>query len=231
MTEAEWLKCADPDAMIERYGGASRARKLRLFLCACCREVWDFLCSEASRRGVEVAEAFADGLTNADELEHACRLIVASMDLYGDEPIYDPAYWACRTTIAEGYPRCLVYAQRRNTVPIRDEGVDYPNGFDDYQRRCHELEAAQTRVQASLVREIFGNPFRPVSFDPAWRTNTALTLARQMYESREFGAAPILADALQDAGCDADELLNHLRDTSAVHVRGCWALDLLLGKE
>ncbi|MBM3979141.1 MAG: hypothetical protein FJ304_02435 [Planctomycetes bacterium] len=81
------------------------------------------------------------------------------------------------------------------------------------------------------MRDIFGNPFRPVAFDPAWRTDTALTLARQMYDTREFSAAPILADALQDAGCDCDELLNHLRETSATHVRGCWALDLVLGKE
>ncbi len=83
----------------------------------------------------------------------------------------------------------------------------------------------------SLMREIFVNPFRPVTLDPAWRTDTALILARQMYESREFGTAPILADALQDAGCDSDDLLNHLRDTSATHVRGCWALDMVLGKE
>jgi hypothetical protein len=81
-----------------------------------------------------------------------------------------------------------------------------------------------------LTRDIFGNPFRPVAFSPTWRTDTAIALARQMYESRDFGAMPILADALQDAGCDNDDILSHCRDANQPHVRGCWVLDLLLGK-
>jgi hypothetical protein len=84
---------------------------------------------------------------------------------------------------------------------------------------------------APLFRDICGNPFRPVIFDPAWRTDTAVSLARTMYESRDFSATPILADALQDAGCDNHDILNHCRDTSAPHVRGCWVVDLVLGKE
>ncbi|MCI0700007.1 MAG: hypothetical protein L0241_02855 [Planctomycetia bacterium] len=81
-----------------------------------------------------------------------------------------------------------------------------------------------------LLREVFGNPFRPVDF-AAWRTDTALSLARQMYESREFSTMPILADALQDAGCDNDDVLSHCRDAKQVHVRGCWVVDGVLGKE
>jgi hypothetical protein len=82
-----------------------------------------------------------------------------------------------------------------------------------------------------LLRDVFGNPFRPVAFSPEWRTDTAVTLARQMYEAREFGVMPILADALQDAGCDSEEILSHCRDPKQVHVRGCWVVDLVLGKE
>ncbi|MBP3956210.1 hypothetical protein J8F10_13045 [Gemmata sp. G18] len=74
-------------------------------------------------------------------------------------------------------------------------------------------------------------PFRSVSFSPSWRTSTAIALAGQMYESREFGAMPILADALQDAGCDSADVLDHCRDAGAPHVRGCWVVDLVLGKE
>jgi hypothetical protein len=81
-----------------------------------------------------------------------------------------------------------------------------------------------------LVRDIFANPFRPVSFSPAWRTDTAVALARQMYGSRDFGAMPILADALQDAGCDNGAILSHCRDATLTHVRGCWVVDLVLGK-
>jgi hypothetical protein len=81
-----------------------------------------------------------------------------------------------------------------------------------------------------LIYDIFGNPFRSVPFSPAWRTDTALSLARQMYNSREFSAMPILADALQDVGCDNEAILSHCRDTSPTHVRGCWVVDLVLGK-
>jgi hypothetical protein len=84
--------------------------------------------------------------------------------------------------------------------------------------------------QAELARDIFGNPFRPVAFSPAWRTDTAVALARQMYGSRDFGAMPILADALQEAGCDSEEVLSHCRGPGP-HVRGCWVVDLVLGKE
>src|SRR5204862_7016701 len=90
---------------------------------------------------------------------------------------------------------------------------------------------AESLHHVRLLRDIFGNPFRPVAFSPEWRTDTAIALARQMYESREFGATPILADALQDAGCDNDDILAHCRDASATHVRGCWVVDLVLGKE
>ncbi|AWM42440.1 hypothetical protein C1280_29445 [Gemmata obscuriglobus] len=78
--------------------------------------------------------------------------------------------------------------------------------------------------------EVAGNPFQPSHFVPAWRTDTVTALAKQMYETRDFAAMPILADALQDAGCDSDALLRHCRG-EGTHVRGCWALDLVLGLE
>ncbi|MCE9560797.1 MAG: hypothetical protein K8U57_01955 [Planctomycetes bacterium] len=84
-------------------------------------------------------------------------------------------------------------------------------------------------AQAALLRDIFGNPFRPVSLDPSWLTTTVLALAQQMYESRDFSTMPILADALQDAECDNAEILDHCRSGGS-HVRGCWLIDLMLGK-
>jgi hypothetical protein len=85
-------------------------------------------------------------------------------------------------------------------------------------------------AQVKLVRDIFGNPFRPVSFDSDWRTSTAVALAQQMYDSRDFSVMPILADALQDAGCGNEDVLGHCRAADGVHVRGCWVVDLVLGK-
>jgi hypothetical protein len=86
-------------------------------------------------------------------------------------------------------------------------------------------------AQCDLIRDIFGNPFRSLSFSPAWRTSTVVSLARGMYDSRAFSAMPILADALQDAGCDNADILNHCRDPEQPHVRGCWVVDLMLGRE
>jgi hypothetical protein len=83
----------------------------------------------------------------------------------------------------------------------------------------------------ALLRDIFGNRFRSVAIPRKWQTDTAITLARQMYDSRDFGAMPILADALQDAGCDDEAILSHCRDPNQVHVRGCWVVDLVLGKQ
>ena len=82
---------------------------------------------------------------------------------------------------------------------------------------------------AGLLREIFGNPFRPVALDPRWLTSDAVALARGVYADGAFDRLPILADALQDAGCDNPNILDHLRGDRG-HVRGCWALDLILAK-
>ena len=84
-------------------------------------------------------------------------------------------------------------------------------------------------LNAMLLRDIVGNPFRPFSVDPAWLTSTVVTLATGIYEQRAFDRMPILADALQDAGCEDADILNHCRG-GGPHVRGCWVVDLLLGK-
>jgi hypothetical protein len=88
----------------------------------------------------------------------------------------------------------------------------------------------QLRPPAGPLRDVFGNPFRPVPFSPGWRTSDAVAVARGGYESRDFGVLPILADTLQDAGCEDERLLGHCRGDGP-HVRGCWALDLVLGLE
>jgi hypothetical protein len=82
----------------------------------------------------------------------------------------------------------------------------------------------------SLLRCIFGNPFRPVAVDPSWLTSDVVALAEGIYQDRAFDRMPILADALQDAGCEHEDVLNHCRQPGE-HVRGCWVVDLLLGKK
>ena len=89
---------------------------------------------------------------------------------------------------------------------------------------------AEQGSQADLLRDIFGNPFRPVTLNPAWRTGNVTALAQSIYDDRAFDRMPILADALEDAGCDNADILNHCRQPGE-HVRGCWVVDLVLGKE
>jgi hypothetical protein len=98
--------------------------------------------------------------------------------------------------------------------------------YDPDPRAIDSLERECIQFAAEWCEKRWGP-----SFDPAWRTDTVLALARQMYESRDFSAMPILADALQDAGCDCDDILSHCREAHATHVRGCWVVDLVLGKE
>jgi hypothetical protein len=87
----------------------------------------------------------------------------------------------------------------------------------------------EARYQCRLLRCLFGNPFRPARFDPSWRTCEVVTLAEGVYADRAFDRLPILADALEDAGCDDGNMLAHLR-TDPDHARGCWVVDLILGK-
>jgi hypothetical protein len=102
-------------------------------------------------------------------------------------------------------------------------------GYDCIPRWRETVSALNSEFRF-LLRECVGNPFRPVTFSPSWRTDTAVSLARGMYESRDFSAMPILADALQDAGCENEDVLSHCRDEKQVHVRGCWVVDLVLNK-
>jgi hypothetical protein len=108
---------------------------------------------------------------------------------------------------------------------IADTEVEQANGFF--------VLAAVSDAQATnaaLLREIFGNPFRPVAFDPAWRTPSVAAIAQTIYTERRFADMPILADALEEAGCTKADLLDHCRGAGE-HTLGCWALDLILGKE
>jgi hypothetical protein len=221
MTEEEWFAWSDPYEFLGgwswRYWELPRpafsGRKLRLFAVACARCVSRFCESDLARTAIGAAEESADARTN----EQRVRLKLHRIRLH--------EYWggaseqelACALVRANPYYAAITTAQR----------AIY---FDSATKTIETVEQ-ERHLQGSLLRDIVGNPFRPVAFSPAWRTSTAVALARQMYDSREFGAMPILADALQDAGCEDEAILNHCRDANQPHVRGCWVVDLVLGKE
>lgn len=223
MTEAEWLTCVDPEPLLGHLRGTASDRKLRLLACSCARRIWgaaEECRGEKMHPQVVLAEAFAEGCAAPEEVD-AAR---ANEWGVGEYSSFACALYAGYATIERDAASAASSAARSAAVGfvmIARESRGWGNSEND-RDAVTAVHRAELAHQAALVREIFSNPFRPVTFSPAWRTGTALTLARQMYESREFSAMPILADALQDAGCDSDEVLSHCRG-SGPHVRGCWS--------
>jgi hypothetical protein len=98
-----------------------------------------------------------------------------------------------------------------------------------YDQTVDSVRTEAERIQGLLIECIFGNPFRPVAFAPSWRSETAVALAAGIYSERAFDRLPVLADALEEAGCDDPDVLSHLRGPGP-HARGCWVVDAVLGK-
>jgi hypothetical protein len=227
MTEAEWLASDDPDAIAKFPFDGVGDRKLRLFACACCRRVWQHMTDECCRRAVELAEEYADGRATAEVLSSA-----HNDALLAEYAAQDVAYNAGRgTDSAESFAAEAAYHASGHRAFI-DEGAAAAAsaaGWDDSLRSAKPGWGIERRIQAHYLRDIFGNPFRPVIANPSWLTSTVTALARGIYADRAFDRLPILADALQDAGCDHHDILAHCRDTQLTHVRGCWVVDLVLG--
>jgi hypothetical protein len=208
MDEEKWLTCADPDQLLSMLYDPVRVsyRKLRLFACACCRLLPDFMASQPDRESLEFAEREADGLVPPDAE-------------FPDEEF--DIRW---------YRRDPWNSAARAVTSFRDSLFDQHHLHQATVGESEEVLARGNWQLAEILREIVGNPFRPISADPAWLTSDVPALARGIYDERAFDRMPILADALQDAGCDNTDVLNHCRDANQIHVRGCWVVDLLLGK-
>jgi hypothetical protein len=224
VTEAEWLACDDAETGLHFVRSRASWRKLRLFMVGCCRRVWPAITEESHRRAVEVAERFADGRAAEAEREAAFQALSRSAPLWlGSGQSLARAPLACRLCVG------AKAGDNAPLVSLLTAGVAASAASPDEPDCWKEGTRQELTEQAGLVRCIFGNPFRPVKFDPHWRTDTAVSLARQMYESRDFTAIPILADAIQDAGCGNADVLDHCRNPGP-HVRGCWVVDLVLEK-
>lgn len=228
MTEEEWLNAASSWRMLnnvqELFGRQKKYwwdRKYRLFGCACFRAVWELLPDEVLHSAVVVAEKYTDGLCDKSDLDEARRAIIQQ------------SHW-----LKSVYVECCLQLLLRTARKTAESGlrachwekVNCALSTEDLKRERREQEARLARLHCEIIRDIFGNPFRLVAFPTHWRTSTAVAIARQMYELRDFSAVPILADALQDGGCDNEDVLTHCRDVNAIHVRGCWVVDAVLGK-
>jgi hypothetical protein len=214
MTEAEWLACEDPQAMVAFALESMSARKRRLLSVARARMVWHLMTDGRSRDAVEVAERHADGAAD----EHALTVARdgadgAQFDVWEDRQnqvgTYKPeqwdaslwAYWAV------------------------DDAYDL-NFEADMVARMGLRPAALAGLLRDLVRHPASPGGRLLGEPPG---PDAGRMARHAYDARDWGVLPVLADALEEQGCADDALLSHMR-SEGPHVRGCWALDLILGK-
>jgi hypothetical protein len=238
MTEEEWLACEAPDALLDYLqpieGDEACIRRIRLFTCACCRLLWTELPTEAAKL-LALAERHADGklkkgkeklpskTTQLSGIDARLRAAQSAAFRYDRVDLFRGAIRSARDIV-------VWEADEAHFGHLRDLARDQLP-YEVFQEVRGPAEAAARAAQMRLLRDIFGNPFRPITFSPEWRTMDVMLLARGIYAEKAFDRMPILADALQDAGCDSDALLSHLRDPHAAHVRGCWALDLVLGKE
>jgi hypothetical protein len=216
MTEAEWDKSWLPHELIDGTRPLHTWRKLLLLGCACSR----FGVAHDRDPGGVIADALAylervadAGPWPTDWLERRTRVT----DLYdGDGP---------RRKLLDAMYHAFGIAQRAeiNSARALAELVMNHVGRPDHIRADHE-------AMRGFVLDILGHPFRPVAFDPRWRSADAVGLARGIYDERAFERMPLLADALMDAGCADEQVLAHCR-SDGPHVRGCWVVDLVLGKE
>jgi hypothetical protein len=233
MTESEWLTSEDPTPMLECLRGKVSDRKLRLFACACVRRVWRFLDLAVSRRAVEVTEQFADGEVSASDREDATEAA------YG--PV-DPNAGPEQTGKVQCAALAAFWAITDDAVQAADAAADavgeavFLTG-DRNSRTADDAcqaEHAERAAQCHLVRDVFG--LRPGSAPTAtdaallaWDNGAIPALARSIYDDRALDRLPILADALEDAGCADRPILDHCRGPGP-HCRGCWVVDLVLGK-
>jgi len=227
----------------EQFDEASRTgheRKFRLFACACCRRIWDRIPEDCNRDAVVAVEDYLAGRLSGSELWTA---LVASSAVEGKSDgsgkRSEQGYWAVKY-LGRGFYKMsaaessLIVASKVLFLTDEQYGWESGVGHASFGRFRWPLPIpakvdAERATQAALLRCVFGNPIHPIDFNAAWRSPNVIDIARRVYDDRAFDHMPILADALQDAGCEIDEILNHCRG-SGPHIKGCWVVDACLEK-
>jgi hypothetical protein len=221
MTEADWLACADPSAMLLFLKGKASARKLRLFACECVRHIWQYLRERRLRKLVGISERYADGLAQERGLRSA---LVAAQNVQTSSCVMTRGP-IVRTAAAAVVGLGPALNAEFVTGIVADVSGLVAQG--DALRRTWKARAAvreaeceaafrsgrdrEKQVLADLLREIFGNPISLMAFETSWRSPATLAIARTAYEDRRFEDFPLLADALEEAGCANPDILSHCR--------------------
>jgi hypothetical protein len=207
MNEAEWLASADPARMLQFLGTRARDRKVRLLVIACCRRQRHTV---REHDALDLLELHADGRLSGRRSKEAAR-VAYGLSTVESVFIVQPA--------RRFAPAALDHFAAISDQPAGQSAAESP------------INAAR-RVQADMIRCVFGNPFHPPAAPAswlAWNDGAIRKMAQPIYDARAFDRLPLLADALEDAGCTDADILSHCRNDSE-HVRGCWVVDLLLGK-
>jgi hypothetical protein len=215
MDEARWLGCTDLQALLTFLRGRVSERKLRLFAIACCRRLDRLVISPEARAALEVAERFAEGQASPRDLRLARRAVRRRSYEWFVRAAAEHRASSAAEVVAEAVPLAAAGAVTSHGTPL-----------------WSFTRTAEQRALCVLLREVVGNPFTPSRCEPAWlewNGGCVLGLVQSIYEERAFERLPILADALEDAGCADPSILTHCRAPSG-HVRGCWVVDLLLSK-
>lgn len=242
MTEPEWLFSEDPALMVNFLRGKTSDRKMRLFACACCRTVWPSI-PAAFQEAIRAAEEYADGC--ATRLEYGRAVSAAHRVRQKSNALERAAYDAARSGgdpafVAESIARVVAYAAAPDPSPVaRVTIVDGQPMWEEIPPNADRLRwkasfASHLLRETSLLRDIIGPLiFRPIDLQGGvlkWNDGTVVNLAQDIYREGAIDRLPILADALEEAGCNEAEIISHCREPRQ-HVRGCWLIDLLLGKE
>jgi hypothetical protein len=242
VTEREWLACTDPRRMLRFLSGVGGDRKLRLFTVACFKLLLLYLGDDRGEAVIEVLERHAEGSDGAGELS-AAHLAVSPARLAAQAHpfqlgVFEEVVGAATLPSAFGAAWMMAGAVPdaigRNALS-EFESRHWWERAREKGREAHDRASAQAEQQeAALLRDLFGPlPLGRISIPPAvlaWQGGTVVKMATAIYEGRRWEDMPLLGDALEDAGCTDADLLGHLRGPGP-HVRGCWAVDLLLGKE
>lgn len=250
MTETEWQECISPELMLAHLGEGASPRKRCLLACACVRRIWPLLDHEHLRQAVKVAERFADGRVAAKVVDKARRLVRRLREEREIEAGLRGTWMARAARAAAQAVEALLPEQGPILIAPRDvrEPPDVVSATRTARTAARAAEAARedetiaaietirrlhTLDAVELVREIFGNPFRPAVIDPCWldwKKGKIPRMAHVIYRKRCFRNLPLLADALEEAGCSDSAILTHCR-APVDHARGCWVVDLLLRME
>lgn len=230
MTEAEWLQCRDPERLLTHVAGDATPRQLRLLAAAACRRVGKLITDPDQRKAVALVERYADGEATDAERAEMIGALSLTCELEDTNDIDGAASTEAATAVWQAVaPDDPAEAAVAACQSAAGAAAAAHAGHEESGLSWDEAQEAERAAQACLVRDFFGNPFRRVRPNPAWQTVEVTLLARTIYEQRAFARMPELCAALQRAGCHDPEVLNHCR-RAPTHARGCWVLDLLLGK-